>query len=142
MEFIRSKCKKCGYEIIMPEKSESIICGSCGTINHFSKISSILKKYNDSLEPVIYKETSDELLKSPGERVPAGWKTPEVANLPSGEDEEEAVSPEAKRISKIMTFLFILAPFIALAIDYFKLPSYTALIIIVFIIGIIYFLRR
>ncbi len=142
MEFIKSKCKKCGYEIVMPEKSESIICGSCGTINNFSKISSILKKYNESLEQLNYKESPDDLLKIPGEGVPADWKIPREKELPSGDDEEEMVSPETRKISKIMTLLFILAPFIALAIDFFKLPSYMALLIIVFIIAVIFFLRR
>lgn len=141
MEFIKSECKKCGYEIIMPEKSENVICGSCGTINSFSKISSILKKYSDSLEPSNYKGSSGNSEKIPDEDLPAGWKNPDKADLPASDDEEMA-SPDAKKISKIMTVLFILAPFIAMAIDFFKLPSYTALLFIVFIIGIIFFLRR
>jgi ribosomal protein S27AE len=132
MEFIKSKCKKCGYEIVMPEKSENIICGSCGTINHFSKVSSILKQYSDSLAPSNYKEPSDDLL-----------KIPEEAELPYDDgDEDDEVSPEAKKRTKIMTVLFILAPFIALGIEFFKLPSYTVFIIIAVVVGIMFFLRR
>lgn len=142
MEFIKSKCKKCGYEIVMPEKSESIICGSCGTINNFSKIASILKKYNESLDPLNYKKSSGDLAKIPDERVPAGWKIPEEKELPSGADEEKMIPPEAKRVSKVMTFIFILAPFIAMAIDFFKLPSYAAVVVIFIIIGVIFFLKK
>lgn len=143
MEFINSKCKKCGYEIVMPEKSESIICGSCGAVNNFSKLSSILKKYNEPLEPLNYKEPPENSSKIPGVGVPAEWKIPREDELPYGnDDEEEMVSPEAKKISKIMTVLFIIAPFIALAIDFFKLPSYTVLLVIIFIIAVLFFLRK
>jgi len=140
MEFLKTKCKKCGYEIDIPDKTEKIICGSCGNVNQFSRISSILKKYNDSVMTDDFRQSTEKTIHSAGKSEQVKIHIPgDEGSIAEGEDAE---FPEEKNVSKIMTVLFILAPFIAMAIEFFKLPSYAALLIIFFIIGIVFFLRR
>ncbi len=140
MEFIKTKCRKCGYEIEIPEKTEKLICGSCGNVNYFSKISSILKKYNETVVTDVSRQSTDKTIHSVDKSEQVKIHIP--GDESSTAEAEEAEFPEEKNISKIMTVLFILAPFIAMAIEFFKLPSYAALLIIFLIIGIIFFLKK
>ena len=140
MEFIKTKCRKCGYEIVIPERTETVVCGSCGHINHFGSISSILKKYG---------ETGD--INRPGE-FPAEIKKPsykpipgQIPGIPEKElppEEDDAEFPEEKKASRILTIVFILAPFIAMAVEFFKLPSYAAVLIIIIIAVIVFTLKK
>jgi ribosomal protein S27AE len=140
MEFIKTKCRKCGYEIVIPEKTESVYCGSCGHINHYSKITSILKKYSDAGEidkPGTYPAGLPDPSYKP---VPGQRPESEQADLPA--DDEEAEFPEEKKASKILTAVFILAPFIAMAVEFFKLPSYVAVLIIIIIAVVVFTLKK
>lgn len=139
MEFIKTKCRKCGYEIEIPEKTESVICGSCGNVNHFGKISSILKKYSDAGE-------FDKPAGFPSERANPSYKNiPGRAQESSETDiptDDETEFPEEKKASRILTIIFILAPFIAMAVEFFKLPSYAAVLIIILAAVIVFTLKK
>lgn len=140
MEFIKTKCRKCGYEIVIPERTQTVYCGSCGHINHYSKITSILKKYSDAGEidkPGIF---SNELPEPSYKPVPGQRPDSAQTNLPA--DDEEAEFPEEKKASRILTVVFILAPFIAMAVEFFKLPSYAAVLIIILIAVIVFTLKK
>lgn len=140
MEYIKIKCKKCSYEIDIPEKTESVVCGYCGNVNYFSKISSILKKYNDSILADKYNEVSGEIVQPEVESGKILVHIP--GDTGSLQDEDVSELPENKSLFKITTIMFILAPFIAMAIEFFKLPSYAVLLIIIGIVGVIYFLKK
>jgi len=152
MEFIKIKCTKCGYELEIPDKSESVICGSCGEINRFSRLTSLLRKHSD---PALEIKREDKIRsttspsgKSFENRTDPGSKTPSTSTLPSTvennkplpDDEEEY--PEQGSASKIMTIIFILAPFIAIAVERFKLPSYVAIIAIAAVIFLVFLLKK
>jgi len=140
MEFIREKCKKCGYEFIIPEKTENVICGSCGNVNHYSKISSIVKKYNDTVDHGLYSRDTGVIIKPSGKTADEVPQNSERIDIP--DDENEIDNPKEKSVSKIMTVVFILAPFIAMAVEFLKLPPYAVLIIIFIIIGIIFYFKK
>jgi hypothetical protein len=134
MEFIKIKCSKCGYEIEIPETTVSVVCGSCGNVNHFGKISSILKKYSDGTDSEFHRNTRfpSEIKKPSYTPIPGQNPVPPETNIPS--DDEDAEFPEEKNASKILTLIFILAPFIAMAVEFFKFPSYVAVLIIILVI--------
>ncbi len=152
MKFIKTKCSKCGYELEIPEEVSSVICGSCGEINRFGKLSSILRtgivSGTDSMQsskssvpqnisPGPWRDKSMEVTKTPGTKpFPLGQN----GNNGNPEDEEEF--QENSSATKIMTIVFILAPFIAMAVEHFKLPPIAALIPIAAIILIVFFLKK
>jgi len=140
MEFIKTKCRKCGYEIVIPEHTETVVCGSCGNVNHFGRISSILKKYSEAGDISRPEEFTTEIKKPSYKTIPG--QIPGIPEKASPSEEEEIDFPEEKTASKIMTIIFIMAPFIAMAVEFFKLPSYAALLIIILVVVIVFTLRK
>jgi ribosomal protein S27E len=140
MDFVRTKCKNCGYEIVMPEGSENIVCGSCGNVNRYSKISSVLKKYNETELMKNGGFIPPEKIKTSAAPILKGEQNPAKPEMPS--DEVEGEFPENSGFSKIMTFIFILIPFIMIAVERFNLPSYIAVIIIIIAVAVTFILKR
>ena len=152
MEYIKTQCRKCGYELEFPEKTESVICGSCGEINRFSRLSSLLRKHGDPALEIKWEEKISGAPAQSGKRMesqtaPISKKPPVLSfpdrpqnNIPQPEDEEE--DQEQGSATKIMTLIFILAPFIAIAVEHFKLPSYAAIIAIAAVILLIFILKK
>lgn len=152
MEFIKIKCRKCGYELLIPDKTEAVICGSCGEINRFSRLTSLLRKHSDPALEIKWEDKissttspsgkSIESRTTPGSKKPSTLSVPSTVenNKPLPEDEEEY--PEQGSASKIMTIIFILAPFIAIAVERFKLPSYVTIIAIAAVIFLIFLLKK
>ncbi len=143
MKFIKIKCSKCGYEIEVPDTTTSVICGSCGEINHISKISSILKKYGETAFDIEENTTPDiktTYSRTGRQNIPPIPVQQKEETPPSENDETDY--PEEKNAVKIITLIFILTPFIAIIMEYFKLPSYTAIIFIIAIILIIFILKK
>ena len=132
MEFIKVKCRKCGNAIQIPESTVNVICGSCGNVNHYGKISSILKKYSESGEITRPGEFSAEIKGPSYKSIPDQTAVSSEIDIPGGQDEHDF--PEEKNASRIITIVFILAPFIAMAIEFFKLPSFAAVVIIILIV--------
>lgn len=139
MEYIKRKCRKCGYEIELPETSLNIICGSCGNVNHYSRISSAAKKKQKSDE--VKKESGIKEIKKPSFKSVTA-RTPAADEAVKPPDEDEIELPEENKFFKIMTVGFILAPFIAMAVEFFKLPPYTLVLIIIIIAVIGYSLKK
>ena len=147
MEFIKIKCRKCGYEIEIPEKTSSVICGSCGEINHFNKISALLRGQSSPAVQIRWKDKSADIAIK--EKLPAGIRdNAEPENFPDQANENQPFPgddedfPEQKGAIKIMTLIFILAPFIAMAVEFLKLPSYAVLIAIAAVVLIVFFLKK
>jgi len=143
MEFIKTKCRKCGYELEIPDKTESVICGSCGEINHFTRLSAILRKHGDSSPEIKWGDKNIDNRKSggmtsPGKQIP---RSQEEDKLPVPEEDKENF-PEQGPATKILTLIFIIAPFIAIAVEHFKLPSYVAVIVIAAIILLLFILKK
>lgn len=152
MEFVKIKCSKCGYELEIPEETSSVICGSCGEINTTGRLASLLRKQSATASEIkwtgktpVTKGTAGRGIES---RIPAGAKTPDIKPLPSGQDagrpipEEEEGYPEQGTATKIITLIFILVPFIAMAVEFFKLPPYALFIAIAAIILIVFLIKK
>ncbi|HOP61962.1 MAG TPA: hypothetical protein PK358_09700 [Spirochaetota bacterium] len=145
MKFYKTKCSKCGYELVVPEDSLSVICGSCGKINHFSKLTTILRKQAETgidlkfpgEQPDYHEDSFSGTSESQNRQFPA---SPGENRAPLPDEDEEY--PEQKSALKIMTVLFILMPFIAMVMEYFDLPPYAAVLIIGAIIFIVFALKK
>jgi len=133
MDYIKIKCRKCGYEIEIPENTVKVHCGSCGSVNQFGKISSILKRYSDSAFSGRYDGVPEEIKNTP-DYAAQNLNNPETV---IAGDEDDIDFPENKKASKIITVVLILAPFIVMVLDFFKLPLYTAIPFILLIVLII-----
>lgn len=151
MKFIKKRCSKCGYEFEIPEQVLSVICGSCGEINRFGKISTILKAgvVSGTGSMQNSKPSAPQDSNRPrGGKSPTGIKPPDIKTLPSGQSENNGNSEdeedfqENSSAAKIMTVVFILAPFIAMVVEHFKLPPIAALIPIAAIILIVFLLKK
>ena len=152
MEYIKTQCRKCGYELEFPEKTESVICGSCGEINRFSRLNSLLRKHSDPSLEIKWEEktsgTTAQSGKSKENRTTPALKKPPVISLPDKSEnnnplpEDDDGYPEQGSATKIMTLIFIIAPFIAIAVERFKLPSYVAVIVIAAVILLVFLLKK
>lgn len=151
MEFIIRKCGKCGFEIEVPEATKNVVCGSCGNINHFGKISSILKRYSDAGE-------IEQNSRKPGEKTltmnkpvsagkpakkketvykPISGSNPAPVERETPPDEDELEFPEGGTASKILTLIIMLTPVILIFFKYFKIPSYVVIPVIILIIVVV-----
>jgi predicted RNA-binding Zn-ribbon protein involved in translation (DUF1610 family) len=152
MKFIKIRCRRCGYELTIPETTTSVICGSCGEINRFSRLTSLLRKQRDLPLEAKWEDKTPAMPPSSGKsmerrnQAPLGipdFQSPDQGreeNIPlPGEDEE---IPEQGSATKIMTLIFIITPFIAIAVEHFKLPSYFAIIAIAAVIFLIFLLKK
>ncbi len=152
MEFIKTKCRKCGYELEIPEQTESVICGSCGEINRFSRLNSLLRKHSNPALEIKWGDTIQGAPASSGKsmesRTSSAAKTPSVSSTPAASEnnkplpDDEDEYPEQGNATKIMTIIFILAPFIAIAVERFKLPPYVAIIAIAAVIFLVFLLKK
>ena len=146
MKFYEIKCRKCGYQLEVPEESLSVICGSCGERNHFSKLTSLLRKHAETgIDLQLPGEESGQHRDYPhsGTSEPSKRQSPAFPGenrSPLPDEEEE--NPEQKGAAKVMTAIFILTPFIAMAVDYFKLPPYTVIAAVALLIIIIVALKK
>ncbi|HOP30324.1 MAG TPA: hypothetical protein P5120_09280 [Spirochaetota bacterium] len=141
MEFIKTRCRKCGYELTIPDSTTSVICGSCGEINHFSRLTTLLRKHSNPDFEIKWGDKISGYPESSEGSVKNGL--PDIPNqkeIPDYEDDEDL--PEQGSAAKLMTLIFIIAPFIALAVEHFKLPSYVALIAIASVIFLIFLLKK
>lgn len=82
----------------------------------------------------------EELNKSSYKSIPDQASKPSEADL--SPDEEEIDFSEEKTASKILTIVFILVPFIAMAVEFFKLPSYAAVLVVILVVVIALTLRK
>lgn len=138
MEYKKNKCRRCGYELVMPEETVRVYCGSCGEVNSFGRISSILKKYNESLEIDSYSQPHEDGISEVSYPDPVlGSRGPDRS-----ENDGAAEFPENKNASKVITAIMILIPFLAMAADFFKLPSYAVIAVIILIMVIVFFKRK
>lgn len=152
MEFVKRKCKKCGYELEVPDSTTSVICGSCGEINTFGRLASLLGKQAGSGFEIKREDKIPGTTGAPGKPVESsassGVKTQDIRSIPSRNGEEQPLPdegedfPEQKSATKIMTLIFILAPFIAMAVEFFKLPPYAVFIVIAALILIVFLIKK
>ncbi|GEM_PF-723094 len=152
MKFIKIRCRKCGYELTIPETTTSVICGSCGEINRFSRLTSLLRKQSDLPIETKWEERTPAMPSSSGKsmesrnQAASGIPDFQSSDHDRGENihlpgEEEEI-PEQGNATKLMTLIFIIAPFIAIAVEHFKLPSYVAIIAIAAVIILIFLLKK
>lgn len=150
MEYIKTKCKKCGYVIEMPEKTGSVTCGSCGHVNTFGIFSSAARADKTAAAGEGSRDSTNRDIKTIPDKHPSDISKPSYrpqpaktgapdnteAQLPVDAEDEEFEFPEQKTASRIITLIFVLTPFIAMAVEFFKLPPYAAVAVIILIVVI------
>jgi len=150
MNYLNVRCKRCGYNLTVPEKTESVVCGSCGYENKLKGVMSLIKTSSDQVTielPDIkpseknkkdYREMYKDSIKTPlpikEGKVPSQAKEDEV--------EDNEVFPENTSVSKILTLLFILMPIIAMLADFFNLPSFILPVVIFIIVLAIFMMKK
>ncbi|HQO39325.1 MAG TPA: hypothetical protein PK986_02545 [Spirochaetota bacterium] len=124
MKQVKFKCSKCGYAQVIPDKTESVLCGNCGTWNRPRSLFA-------GLEQAAPEEKSEGsiLQKVPGSihsEIPDAFPGHEKDNLPEPEE-----SPRSKPgLFSLITILFVAAPVISIIVKKLELPPATTFIII------------
>jgi len=146
MNYLNVKCKRCGYSLTVPERTESVVCGSCGYENKLKGVMSLLRSSSET-DAIEYGEVSKPRVETKIEKSPS-YKdyipaSQEETKVPSGIDEEPEgeIFPENALVSKILTLLFIVMPVIAMLADFFDLPSFI-LPLVIFVIVFVIFMRK
>ena len=118
MKNVLFKCRKCGYGLMIPEKTESVLCGNCATWNRPRSLFAALDQPGDD-----EKQEGSILQKVPGpihSEVPGVLTGPEKSDKP-GKD----TNPPKPGLFSLITILFVAAPAISIIVKKQKLTTRT-----------------
>lgn len=125
MKNVKYRCRKCGYILEIPERTESVLCGSCATWNRPRGLIAVLNS-----EPGEEPSEGSILQKVPGSifsEIP-GPSSGGQAGKPVPEEENEAAPKPG--IFTLAALLFFLAPFVSFIVSKFNLPPLITFIVL------------
>lgn len=136
MKQVQFKCRKCGYAQVIPDKTESVLCGNCGTWNRPRSLFA-------GLEQAAPEEKSEGsiLQKVPGSihsEIPDAFPSPEKKEEP----ETEVEKPVKPGLFSLVTILFVAAPVISIIVKKLNLPPATVFIILAAVIIVITLMKK
>ena len=136
MKHIVFKCRKCGYSIDIPEKTDSVLCGRCATWNRPRSLFAALDQPGPGEQ-----EKGSILQKVPGpihSEIPGSIPVPETKDVP-GAEETRPVKPG---LLSMITILFVAAPAISIIVKKLNLPPATAFIILAAVIIVFNLMKK
>lgn len=136
MKQVKFSCRKCGYSQIIPDKTESLLCGKCGTWNKPRSLFAAI----DQAPPEVKQEGSI-LQKVPGSihsEIPDAFPEPEKKDLPESEDEKVA----KPGLFSLVTIIFVAAPVISIIVKKLNLPPATAFIILAAVVMAVTLMKK
>ena len=136
MKNVLFKCRKCGYGLMIPEKTESVLCGNCATWNRPRSLFAAIEQPAPAQQ-----EEGSILQKVPGAihgEIPDAFPVPEKKEAP----EPEKDKPPKPVLFSLVTILFVAAPVISIVVKKFNLPPATAFIVIAAILIVITLMKK
>ena len=134
MKLVKFRCKKCGYELIIPEKTESVLCGNCATWNKTRGLFAGIDQEASNGEGSILQKIPGSIYSDFPERADSLEKKEE---LPA--DAGERVNPGP---FSMVALIFILAPLISFIVAKLELPPFVAFIVLAVIIILYQFAKK
>lgn len=136
MKQVKFSCRKCGYSQIIPDKTESVLCGNCGTWNRPRSLFS-------GLEQAAPEEKSEGsiLQKVPGpinSEIPDAFPAPEKKDMP----EPEETRPAKPGLFSLITMLFVAVPVISIIVKKLELPPASTYIILAVVILVFNLMKK
>ncbi|HPS56652.1 MAG TPA: hypothetical protein PK514_00975 [Spirochaetota bacterium] len=136
MKQVRFKCRKCGYQQIIPYKTESVLCGNCGTWNRPRSLFSGVEQAAPE-----EKNEGSILQKVPGtihSEIPDAFPGTEKKDIPEPEDGKSA----KPGLLSLVTILFVAAPVISIIVKKLNLPPASTFIILAAVIIVFNLMKK
>ena len=123
MKQVKFKCRKCGYLQIIPDKTESLLCGNCGTWNRPQSLFAKIEQAETE------KEEKGLTLRKDRGNIPG--EIPD-AFPDEHKDLSETVNkkPSNPGLMGLIMILFVIAPVISIVADRFELPPATTMLLL------------